>query len=204
MHWLLIRVIKDRPGILNEITASLLKQGVNIGNVIGNSYALMLNIEDHVSEAIYDLGIIKDIEPLGVINQPITPLAFSQRQLLTAFKAVLQQVGAQEVERTLYRLGYEYARAIVTEIPMGDPITTIRTYLYTATAYNRLIIKSIEMTRNEVKIEFANPFDEELNTAFTEGYIHGLVNTALSRLHTITISKHNNTYIAIAKPLQYI
>ncbi|MGC8542306.1 MAG: amino acid-binding protein [Vulcanisaeta sp.] len=204
MHWLLIKVVRDRPGILNEITASLLKQGINIRNIIGNSYALMLNIEDNINETIHDLSTIIDIEALGIINTSAPPLALSQRQLLTAFKAVLQQIGAKEVERILYRLGYEYAKSVVTEIPIGDPITTIKTYLYTATAYNRLIFKNLEATRNEIKIEFTNPFDEELSTTFTEGYIHGLINTAYSKLYTITINKHNNTYIATAKSLQYI
>ena len=101
----------------------------------------------------------------------------------------------------MYRLGYEYAKSIVMEIPIGDPITTIRTYLYTATAYNRLIFRDLMVTRNEVRVEFAAPFDEELNMAFTEGYIHGLINTAFSRLHTITMSRQGNTYIATAKPL---
>ena len=201
MHWLLIKVIRDRPGILNEVTLSLLKQGINIRNVIGNSYALMFNIEDNINETTHDLSTIRDIETLGVINTPIIPLAFSQRQLLTAFKTVLQQVGAKEVERTLYRLGYEYAKSVITEIPIGDPITTIRTYLYTAMAYNRLIFKNLEIKNNEVKIEFASPFDEELGLAFTEGYIHGLINTAYSRLYTMTINGQNNAYVATAKPL---
>ncbi len=202
MHWLLIKMVRDRPGILNEVTISLLKHGINIRNIIGNSHVLMINIEDNINGTVHDLSMVRDIEPLEILNEPITPLAFSQKQLLTAFKTVLQQVGTKEVERMLYRLGYEYAKAIVTEIPIGDPITAIKTYLYTATAYNRLVLKNLEVTRDEIRIEFVNPFDEELNIVFTEGYIHGLINTAYSKLYTITINKHNNTYIAIAKPLQ--
>ena len=201
MHWLLVKVIRDRPGILNEITASLLNQGINIRNVIGNSYALMLNIEDNITGLTHNLNIIKDIETLGILDSPIIPLAFSQRQFLSALKVILQQVGAREVERMLYRLGYEYAKSVVAEIPIGDPVTTIKTYLYTATAYNRLVFRDLRISRDEVRIEFTAPFDEELNLSFTEGYIHGLINTAFSRLHTITITKQGNTYIATAKPL---
>ncbi len=109
-------------------------------------------------------------------------------------------MGAKEVERTLYRLGYEYAKAVATEIPIGDSITTIKTYLYTATAYNRLVFKNLEVTRDEIRIEFVNPFDEELNTAFTEGYIHGLVNTALLRLHVIKTRRLGETYVSTAQP----
>ncbi len=58
-----------------------------------------------------------------------------------AFRALLQQADSKEIERILYRLGYEYAKAIVMEMPIRDLITTIKTYLYTATAYNRLYSK---------------------------------------------------------------
>ncbi|WP_054853882.1 ACT domain-containing protein [Vulcanisaeta distributa] len=204
MPWLLIKVIRDRPGILNEIAALLLKHGINIRNIIGNSYTLMINIEDHINEIIHDLSTVRDVEPLEVLNGSITPLAFSQRHFLMSLKAVLQQMGTKEVERMLYRLGYEYAKAVVTDIPIGDPITTIETYLYTATAYNRLIYKNMEITRGEIRIEFTNPFDEELNTAFTEGYIHGLINTALAKLHYIGIERVNNVYRAVARPVESI
>ncbi|WP_054848792.1 amino acid-binding protein [Vulcanisaeta sp. JCM 14467] len=200
MPWLLIKVIRDRPGILNEITASLLNQGINIRNIIGNSHAIMLDIDDNVG-SIHNLGTIKDIEVLGILNTPIIPLAFSWGQFLSALRTVLVQVGAREVERVLYRFGYEYAKSVVTEIPIGDPATTIKTYLYTATAYNRLVLRDLRISRDEIKVEFMAPFDEELNLAFTEGYIHGLLNTAYSRLHAITIIKQGNTYVATAKPL---
>ena len=201
MHWLLVKVIRDRPGILNEVTTTLLKRGINIRNIIGNSYAFMLNMEDSINGVIHDLNTIRDIEVLGILDAPIIPLAFSQRQFISALKAVLQQIGAKEVERTLYRLGYEYAKSVVTEMPMGDPATTVKTYLYTATAYNRLVFRDLRISRGEVRIEFMAPFDEELNLCFTEGYIHGLINTAFSRLYTITMSRQGNTYIATAKPL---
>lgn len=202
MNWLLFKVIEDRPGILNEITALLLRRGINIRNMIGNTYAFMLDVEDHVDGLVQGLNVVRGIEVLGVLNAPIVPLAFSQKQLLTAFKTVLQQVGAKEVERVLYRLGYEYAKSVVTEIPIGDPMTTTLTYLYTATAYNRLVLRGVEALGDGVRVEFASPFDEELGLAFTEGYIHGLVNTAYSRLHTITVGRRGDTYVATVKALQ--
>lgn len=36
--------------------------------------------------------------------------------------------------------------------------------------------------------------------AFTEGYIHGLVNTALSKTHITRISRVGNTYVTVARP----
>ncbi len=101
----------------------------------------------------------------------------------------------------MYRIGYEYARALITEIPLGgDSMNTLRTLLYTATAYNRLVFRSLEVGNGEVRVEFEDPFDEELNMAFTEGYIHGLVNTALSKTHITRISRVGNTYVTVARP----
>jgi len=50
MVWLLYRVVRDRPGILSEI-ASILRSWVlilGIRNVVGNSQALMLEVEGGV------------------------------------------------------------------------------------------------------------------------------------------------------------
>jgi len=47
MVWLLGRVVRDRPGILSEIASILKSRGINIRNVVGNSYALLLELENH-------------------------------------------------------------------------------------------------------------------------------------------------------------
>nr|WP_054858095.1 hypothetical protein [Vulcanisaeta sp. JCM 16159] len=141
MVWLLFWVVWDRPGIINELSFVFLKHGVNVRNIIGNSRALMVDVDGDLDSLIPRLGSVGGLEFLGVINGPIVPLTFSQRHFIAAVKNVLSQMGTQHVERVLYRLGYEYARVLVSEIPLGDPLTTVRTYLSTATAYNRLTFK---------------------------------------------------------------
>lgn len=143
MVWLLFWVVWDRPGIINELSSVMLSYGVNVRNIIGNSRALMVDVDGDVGSLIPRLGSIGGLEFLGVINGPIVPpLTFSQRHFIAAIKNVLAQMGTQHVERVLYRLGYEYARVLASEIPLGDPLTTVRTYLSTATAYNRLTFKN--------------------------------------------------------------
>ncbi|ADN50480.1 amino acid-binding protein [Vulcanisaeta distributa] len=204
MTWLLFRVVRDRPGIINELSSVMLNYGINIRNIIGNSRALMIDVEDNVSSLLTGMDSIRDIEFVNAISGPIIPLSFSQRHFMTAIKTVLAQMGTEYVGRLLYRIGYEYARAVATEMSMGDPVSTISTYLYTATAYNRLAFKGLVIRNNEVRVEFEEPFDEELDTALTQGYIHGLINTALSRLHYINIEKINNIYRAVARYIESI
>ncbi|WP_054843250.1 hypothetical protein [Vulcanisaeta souniana] len=92
---------------------------------------------ENLTLAINEL-VTEGVELINVINESVMSIAFSRKQFISALKSVLQQVGVQALNSTLYRIGYEYARAVATEMPMGDPVSTISTYLYTATAYNRL------------------------------------------------------------------
>ncbi len=46
----------------------------------------MINIEDNINGIVHDLGMVRDIEPLEILNEPITPLAFSQKHFLTALR----------------------------------------------------------------------------------------------------------------------
>ncbi|BDR90970.1 amino acid-binding protein [Vulcanisaeta souniana] len=199
MPWLLFRVVRDRPGLLRDLTLVVGSLGLDATSGVGNTRAIMLGVSGDPMPVINGL-VTEGVELINLINESVIPIAFSRRQFINALKSVLQQVGVQELGRTLYRLGYEYAKASVNEVPLGDPMTTMRTLLYTATAYNRLAFRGLEIRNNEVRVEFEEPFDEELNGSFTEGYIHGLINTALSRLHVIRTSRVGNTYVSVARP----
>jgi hypothetical protein len=59
------RVVRDRPGILFEMASILRSRGVNIRNVVGNSHALMLEVEGDV-----DLSIIYEVRRAGVLSSP--------------------------------------------------------------------------------------------------------------------------------------
>jgi ACT domain. len=94
MVWLLGRVVRDRPGILSEIASILRSRGVNIRNVVGNSQALMLEVENHgLSDVFYEVRGIGDIEPLGLFSFPATPLSFSREFFMKAVSDVLSSVG---------------------------------------------------------------------------------------------------------------
>lgn len=134
MPWLLYRVVRDRPGLLHDLTAVVNDNGLDTTSGIGNTRAIMLGISGDPTPIIQRLTT-EGVELINVINESVIPIAFSRRQFISALKSTLQQVGIQNLNSTLYRIGYEYARALITEIPLGgDSMNTLRTLLYTATA----------------------------------------------------------------------
>jgi hypothetical protein len=192
MVWLLSRVVRDRPGILSEIASILRSRGVNIRNVVGNSQALMLEVENHgLSDVFYEVRGIGDIEPLGLFNFPITPLGFSREIFMKAVSDVLSSVG---VDFSVFRrIGYEYGRETAKSFNL-PPQESVYTGLMTATAFNRLRLVDLVLSGNEIQAVITEPFDADFNLQFTMGYIHGLVNESFKGLYSITYRRNGNAY----------
>ncbi|MGC8542594.1 MAG: ACT domain-containing protein, partial [Vulcanisaeta sp.] len=94
MTWLLTKVIRDRPGILSDITSLLRSRGINIRNIIGNINAIMLEIENHMERSInQEFREIPDIDVLGYFNFQITPLTLSREFFMESIKRVLSGFG---------------------------------------------------------------------------------------------------------------
>ena len=193
MVWLLGRVVRDRPGILSEIASILRSRGVNIRNVVGNSHALMLELENHgLSDVFYEIRDIRDIEPLGLFNFPITPLGFSREIFMKAVSNTLSSVG---VDFSVFRkIGYEYGRETARSFNL-PPQQNVYTGLMTATAFNRLRFVNIErLSDRTVEVVIAEPFDKDFNLQFTLGYIHGLVNESFKGLYSVTYRRDGDAY----------
>ncbi|KUO81751.1 MAG: hypothetical protein AT718_06285, partial [Vulcanisaeta sp. JCHS_4] len=150
MVWLVSRVVRDRPGILSEIASILRSRGVNIRNVVGNSQALMLEVENHgLSDVFYEVRGIGDIEPLGLFSFPVTPLSFSREFFMKAVSDVLSSVG---VDFSVFRrIGYEYGRETAKSFNL-PPRESVYTGLMTATAFNRLRLVDLELSGNEIQV----------------------------------------------------
>jgi len=193
MVWLLGRVVRDRPGILSEITLTLKSRSINIRNVVGNSHALMLELENHgLSDVFYEIRGIGDIEPLGLFNFPITPLGFSREIFMKAVSDVLSSVG---VDFSVFRrIGYEYGRETAKSFNL-PPRESVYTGLMTATAFNRLRLVDLELSGNEIQAVITEPFDADFNLQFTMGYIHGLVNESFKDLYSITYRRVGVGYL---------
>ncbi|WP_243680179.1 hypothetical protein [Vulcanisaeta souniana] len=116
MPWLLFRVVRDRPGLLRDLTLVVGSLGLDATSGVGNTRAIMLGVSGDPMPVINGL-VTEGVELINLINESVIPIAFSRRQFINALKSVLQQVGVQELGRTLYRLGYEYAKASVNEVP---------------------------------------------------------------------------------------
>jgi hypothetical protein len=192
MVWLLGRVVRDRPGILSEIASILKARGINIRNVVGNSYALLLELENHdLNNVLNEVRSIEDIEPLGLFNFPITPLSFSREIFMKAVSNTLSSAG---VDFSVFRrIGYEYGRETVRSLNL-PPEQSIYTGLLTATAFNRLRFVNIERLSDRIEVVIAEPFDNDFNIQFTLGYIHGLVNRSFGGLYSITYRKDGDAY----------
>jgi len=194
MVWLLGRVVRDRPGILSEIASILRSRGVNIRNVVGNSYALLLELENYGlnNNVLNEVRSIEDIEPLGLFNFPITPLSFSREFFMKAVSDVLSSVG---VDFSVFRrIGYEYGRETAKSFNL-PPQESVYTGLMTATAFNRLRLVDLELSGNEIQVVITEPFDADFNLQFTMGYIHGLVNESFKGLYSITYRRVGVGYV---------
>ncbi|PLC67627.1 hypothetical protein B7L70_07735 [Vulcanisaeta sp. EB80] len=192
MVWLLSRVVRDRPGILSEITLTLKSRSINIRNVIGNSHALMLELENHgLSDVFYEIRGIRDIEPLGLFSFPVTPLSFSRELFMRASSSVLSSIG---VDFSVFRrIGYEYGRETAKSFNL-PPRESVYTGLMTATAFNRLRLVDLVLSGNEIQVVITEPFDADFNLQFTMGFIHGLVNESFKGLYSITYRRDGDTY----------
>jgi hypothetical protein len=193
MVWLLGRVIRDRPGILSEIASILRSRGVNIRNVVGNSHALMLELENYGlnNDVLNKVRGIRDIEPLGLFNFPITPLGFSREFFMKAVSNTLSSVG---VDFSIFRrIGYEYGKETARSLNL-PPEQSIYIGLLTATAFNRLRLVGLERLSDGVQITIAEAFDENFGLQFTLGYIHGLVNESFKGLYSVTYRRDGDVY----------
>jgi hypothetical protein len=193
MVWLLGRVIRDRPGILSEIASILRSRGVNIRNVVGNSHALMLELENYGlnNNVLNEVRDIRDIEPLGLFNFPITPLSFSREIFMKAVSNTLSSVG---VDFSIFRrIGYEYGKETARSLNL-PPEQSIYIGLLTATAFNRLRLVGLERLSDGIQITIAEAFDENFGLQFTLGYIHGLVNESFKGLYSITYRRDGDVY----------
>jgi len=193
MVWLLGRVVRDRPGILSEIASILKVRDINIRNVVGNSYALLLELENHgLNNVLNEVRSIEDIEPLGLFSFPITPLGFSREIFMKAVSDVLSLVG---VDFSVFRrIGYEYGRETAKSFNL-PPQESVYMGLMTATAFNRLRLVDLELSGNEIQVVITEPFDADFNLQFTMGYIHGLVNESFKGLYSITYRRVGVGYV---------
>lgn len=197
MVWLLFRVFRDRPGILMELGGVLARHGVNVRNVNANSYAILIEAEGDVAVALPDIAGLRDVELVNIIDVLSPPITFAGDILLRALEGVLRTFGAAMVP-FLYRLGYEYGYTTVTAHGRGmGAEEAIRTFLTAAMSRGRIVIRNVSISNGEVRVEVADAFDREFGLPFTRGYIHGLVNAATGKLHTVEVIENT----IIAKPM---
>ena len=188
MVWLLSRVVRDRPGILSEIASILRSRGVNIRNVVGNSQALMLEVEGGV-----DLGIIDEVRRVGdieftaTLNAQVQPLVFPREFFMEALSNALSQLGV-DVEAVFRRVCHELGRRVAESLNLSSE-RGIYMGLLVASAFNRFRLVEFKPLGDEVRLVIVEPFDEGIELSCTLGFIQGLANEAFKGLYSITYKR---------------
>ncbi len=72
MPWLLYRVVRDRPGLLHDLTAVVNDNGLDTTSGIGNTRAIMLGISGDPTPIIQRLTT-EGVELINVINESVIP-----------------------------------------------------------------------------------------------------------------------------------
>ena len=75
--------------MLNDITNVIRSRNLNIRNIVGNNYAILIEIEGEVdSELINNIGDIDGVNTVNVINLSFTILGFVQENFMRALGVI--------------------------------------------------------------------------------------------------------------------
>lgn len=173
MVWLLVSISRDRPGLLNDITGIIRSHNMNIGNIVGNNYAILIDVEGNVDTGLMnELGNVDGVNTVNSTELPITLLGFVKEDFI---KAVLYYVIERDPE-LLERLGYEYGKELMRHLlsSVVDTRDAIYTSLRILTALGVLVLVDVRFTQGGIAVSITGAFDEDVGMPMTRGIIRGL------------------------------
>ncbi len=203
--WLLFKILRDRPGILRDISSLLASRNINIRNYLGNIYAGILEADaEQLMEA--DFAGIKDIRILAQLPYTFEPVTLDKSVFMHAIVTNIRQFGF-ELETAFYRVGFEYGKEFVRRLG-GGPRETIDIAMHLMTAFNVFRLREIRGYegvggRGVLEVLVENPFDVDINLSFTKGYIHGVFTQALAQLFYLEDVRRvgGNAWAVVLRPL---
>ncbi|MGC9153858.1 MAG: amino acid-binding protein [Vulcanisaeta sp.] len=190
MVWLLVSISRDRPGLLNDITSAIRSRNLNIRNIVGNNYAILIEIEGEVgSELINNIVDIDGVNTVNVINLSFTILGFVQENFMRALVFYVMEREPELIER----LGYEYGKELMRYILnfMRDFRDALYFSLRMLTALGVIALVNVQFMPNRTVISIAKSFDEDVGMPMTKGIIRGLFEALGNVKYYVKIEKRD-------------
>ena len=193
MVWLIIDIVKDRPGLLNDITYYIRLRNLNIRSVVGSRQVVLMEVEGEVdNELLRELSVIDGIGLVTTITQSFRLLGFVQETFMNAilFYVMERDPGLLEA------LGYEYGKELMRYYMSS--IKDFRDALYTSlrvlTALGVLALVGVQFAASRTIVSIREAFDEEVGMPMTRGIIRGLFDSVGRVRHSINVVRRNSQY----------
>ena len=190
MVWLLVSISRDRPGLLNDITGMIKSFNLNIRNIVGNNYAILIEVDNGMSDDLIN-GItnIDGVGTVNVIDLPFTVLGFVQENFMRALVFYLMERDPEFIER----LGYEYGKELIRYI-LGS-IKDFRDALYSSlrilTALGVIALVNVQFMPGRTVISISRSFDEDVGMPMTRGIIRGLFEAVGNVRRRVKVERRN-------------
>jgi hypothetical protein len=193
MVWFIIEVVKDRPGLLNDITYHIRLRSLNIKSVVGSQLAILIEVDGEVSEElIKELGEIDGVGLISTVSQSFGLLGFVREVFMNAilFYVMERDPGLLEA------LGYEYGKELMRYYMSS--IKDFRDALYASlrvlTALGVLALVGVQFVAGKTIVSIREAFDEEVGMPMTRGIIRGLFDSVGRVRHSINVVRRNSQY----------
>ncbi len=171
MVWLLVSISRDRPGLLNDITNVIRSRNLNIRNIVGNNYAILIEIDGEVNnELLNSITNINGVNTVNAVDLQFTILGFVQENFMRALVFYVMEREPELIER----LGYEYGKELMRYIlnSMRDFRDALYSSLRILTALGGVIaLVNVQFMPNKTIISIAKSFDEDIGMPMTRGGI---------------------------------
>ncbi|GAB6946188.1 hypothetical protein JCM16161A_03180 [Vulcanisaeta sp. JCM 16161] len=190
MVWLLVSISRDRPGLLNDVTNVIRSRNLNIRNIVGNNYAILIEIEGEVgNELINNIGNIDGVNTVNAINLSFAILGFVQENFMRALVFYVMEREPELIER----LGYEYGKELMRYVlnSMRDFRDALYFSLRMLTALGVIALVNVQFMPNRTVISIAKSFDEDVGMPMTKGIIRGLFEALGNVKHYVKIEKRD-------------
>ena len=188
MVWLLISISRDRPGLLNDITGIIRSRNLNIRNIVGNSYAILIEVDGEVSNELMDsIANVNGVNTVNVLDLSFTVLGFIQENFMKALVFYVMERDPELIERLGYEYGKELMRFILSS--MKDFRDALYSSLRILTAFGIIVLVNVQFIPGKTVISIAKSFDEDVGMPMTRGIIRGLFEAIGNIKHHVKIER---------------
>lgn len=189
MVWLLVSISKDRPGLLNDITSIIRSQNLNIRNIVGNNYAILIEIDGKVNNELVNnvSNVDGGVNTVSVIDLPFTILGLVRENFMKALVFYVMEREPDLIERLGYEYGKELMRCVLNS--RSDVRVALYTSLEILTALGVIALASVQFMSSKIVVSISRAFDEDVGMPLTRGIIKGLFEVSGSTRYCVRIER---------------